>query len=330
MEWVDTARGIAIIAVVVYHAALFLSAAGWGGAWLEVMSALETFRMPLFFFAAGLFSAKILTQSFGDLWRKRLALFLYLYVLWSLIRVLFFQFVPFVVPSSDASDWREFLMIFVWPNGGLWFIYALSIFSVFVWGLRKAPPWVPIGISLVVSFVAGSGIVSIGNTSWTKTGMYMFFFVASIYLRDRTFTAVTRASSWAGVALVVLYAGATVAFVFLPRIPGVRLMISIIGVAAGITIAVFLSRFAAFSWVTYLGRTTLPIYLVHYLPVAAVAAVLASLSFMPSPAMHALATPIVSVVAVAISLGVYSVFRRVHGIFDLPKFRAPRASVTER
>ncbi|MGX9348907.1 acyltransferase family protein, partial [Microbacterium sp. KNMS] len=54
VKWVDTARGIAIIAVVVFHATLVLAPLGAGSAWARYINLLDTFRMPLFFFASGL------------------------------------------------------------------------------------------------------------------------------------------------------------------------------------------------------------------------------------------------------------------------------------
>lgn len=322
--WVDTARGIAIIAVVVYHAALFLTAVGWGGVWLDVMNVLETFRMPLFFFAAGLFSAKILRQSLGELWRKRIALFLYLYVVWSLIRVVFFQFVPFVLPSSNAADWWEFLTIFIWPNGGLWFIYALALFSLFVWVFRKAPAWVPVSISVIVSIVAGSGLVSIGNTSWTKTATYVAFFVAAVYIRDWALLAAKRLRPWMIGALLVSYPVLAIAITYVPlvrAIPGARFLVSVVGVAFGVALSVALAD--RVKVLSHLGRNTLPIYLIHYLPIAGAAAAVSFLGVDPAAIGEMAATPILTLGAITASLWVAHLLRNVHGVFDLPQLRMP-------
>ncbi len=323
VEWVDAARGLAIIGVVVYHTGLFLGPVGWAAGWPRVMAALETFRMPVFFFASGLFAGKILTQRFADLWARRLSLFLYLYVLWSIVRWVFFQFVPFTLdPSSgDPSSWVELVAIFVWPRGGLWFIYALTIFSTFVWLTRRAHAWIPICISIVVSFLFTSSILDTGNGAWNKTGAYFAFFVCAIYVRDAALRLADRLSTFAAVLATGLYLLLDLVYLTIMRdLPGARLLVSAMGVVSGIALSTLVVRCGPWlGWVTFLGTRTLPIYLVHYLPVAAIAALLSPVN-VPGEAGW-VAVPVVAVVAICVSLLLDHALRGVHGVFDLPRKR---------
>lgn len=334
IEWVDNARGIAIIAVVVFHSTIFLAETQSAWLWPGLIHSLETLRMPLFFFASGLFGAKILKQSFNQLWAKRLALLLYLYALWSIIRWTFFQFVPFVLHGSDASDWRELVAAFVWPAGGLWFIYALVIYSAFVWSCRKLPTWFPIATSLLVSAVFSSGLVDIPNGAWMKVGSYAAFFVVAVYAKDKALTFASKVSTTGAFGFMGVYAVLAAAYqvLDLQEVTTMRLIVSVAGVAAGIALSLQLARIPGTSWVAWLGRHTLPIYLVHYLPIAAVAAWLASTGFVPTATTGALAVPLLAAIAILLSLLVERFLRSVHGVFDLPRSMRPRihARVTSR
>lgn len=296
------------------------------------MPMLETFRMPLFFFAAGVLAAKILTQSFAQLWRVRLSLFLYLYVLWSVVRWVFFQFVPTTLGPevSNPGSWRELLTIFIWPSSSLWFIYALAIFSTFIWVTRNLPHWVPIALSAVVSLAFTSGWVSTGNDSWDRMGMYVVFFVGAVFVRKITMQFADGLTVWRALGVIAVYLVGVAAFVtVLPHAPGARLIVSALGVLAGVALATLLVRTGRwFAWVSYLGTRTLPIYLVHYMPVAGIAALLATIA--TPPMGGSVAVPILAAIAICISLLVYAALGRVHGVFDLPKFSRRTTSNIDR
>ena len=51
--WVDTAKGIAIILVVLFHAIIFTNRVDLAWLWPIPAGILDTFRMPLFFLLAG-------------------------------------------------------------------------------------------------------------------------------------------------------------------------------------------------------------------------------------------------------------------------------------
>ena len=56
--WIDVAKGMAIILVVLFHASTFMDEIGLAGSWGRLAVSMDTFRMPLFFFTAGIFAAQ--------------------------------------------------------------------------------------------------------------------------------------------------------------------------------------------------------------------------------------------------------------------------------
>ena len=90
-EWVDFVKGTAIIMIVAYHTTLFLSSIGFDVAGIgRIKVILELFPMAAFFLITGTFHSRVGSWSFADVWRRRLRQYLYLYLLWSIIRFLFY------------------------------------------------------------------------------------------------------------------------------------------------------------------------------------------------------------------------------------------------
>lgn len=327
----DAAKGLAIVLVVLFHSVLFLHANELtAGAWRLLNGLLDTFRMPLFFLASGLFAGRSLTRPWSELFRSKIALFLYLYALWSVIRFAVFQVVPWTLPSTDAGDLRNLLLAFVWPSSGLWYIYALAIFFVIIRASHgRISPRVQIIAALVLAAVAGGGVVQTGNTGWDKMALNLVFFLAGCHASRAILV------QWAprlrslplllalGVCFVAATGGAYVAG--LSGVVGVRLALSVLAVIVGVGVAVHLSTLPR-SWdlFGYLGQRTLPIYLVHYLVIAAAVVTLDKWVTGPPPGWLAWSSPVLfTVLGVGASLLAHLALRRVPGLFTLPSRRQP-------
>jgi uncharacterized membrane protein YcfT len=309
--------------VVVFHSVIFLAAADSSWRWEGIVYSFETLRMPLFFCAAGLFSIKVTRQTLPQLWRSRLALLSYLYVLWSVTRWIFFQFVPFVLPGTDAGDWRALVSILWWPTGGLWFLYALIIYAVFLWACRRLPAWLPIGISVAISILFSSGVIFVSNDAWMKVGSYIAFFVVPAYSRDLFLRTAARLTLPLCGGLIVAYGGLALAYqvLALSTFFGARLVVSVAGVAAGMALSVVLSGLSWANWLSWLGRRTLPIYLVHYFPIAGFAAALVVSGTVLPGALAAIAVPVIAAASIGLSLVFNGMFGRVPGVVSLPQRR---------
>jgi hypothetical protein len=81
---------------------------------------------------------------------------------------------------------------------------------------------------------------------------------------------------------------------------------------------VVLSRHRWPAILSWLGRRTLPIYLLHFWMILRLVSVLLVAAVAVPPAIGLILPPVVTAVAIALSLGVYAVSRRVPGLWDVP------------
>src|ERR1700744_587571 len=139
VDWVDYAKGICILMVVMMHSVLGveLAAGNTGFMHLVVMFA-KPFRMPDFFLISGLFLPVVIDRDWRTFLDRKVVHFAYFYVLWVTI-----QF-GFKAPSFAAeSNWPHvgylYLESFIEPFGTLWFIYLLPIFFVVIKATRRMP-----------------------------------------------------------------------------------------------------------------------------------------------------------------------------------------------
>ncbi|WP_408925968.1 acyltransferase family protein [Corynebacterium sp. YSMAA1_1_F7] len=153
VEWADTAKGLSIIGVCIMHVVTGVPG-GTDTALGHFSGFLDPLRMPLFFLVSGLFSHRILERSFTDLWYRRLWFLLVPYLVYN----------PFHALTRMRID-NNFSMLnlakaMVLGNVGLWFLYALVLYNIFAWTLRKQPPWLAIMVScipLIVGAFLGAG-----------------------------------------------------------------------------------------------------------------------------------------------------------------------------
>ena len=130
IDWVDYAKGICIVMVVMMHSVLGVEkAAGDTGFMHAFVVFAQPFRMPDFFLISGLFLAVVIDRDWRTYLDRKVVHFAYFYVLWMTI-----QF-GFKAPGFAAeSGWRHvgllYLESFIEPFGTLWFIYLLPIFFV--------------------------------------------------------------------------------------------------------------------------------------------------------------------------------------------------------
>lgn len=264
--WVDFAKGVAILAVVVHHAVYALAAVGVEAEKLLIADQqIATFRMPLFFLASGLFAHRALTGPWRPLLRRRVALYGWVYLVWSVIAGLAATaYVPPLRPPGPGGL-GTFLQGLVVPATALWFIYALAVYAVLLRAARRVPPWIQLLGSALLSFVVGSSLVSVDQYVWRMMATCLVFFVAGVHYRwvvDRLVAITT----WPlAIAAALAYAGATgvVGQLWEDKPPGVRLALSVLALVAGVCGSVVLGRVRALGFVSWLGQRTLQVYVAH-------------------------------------------------------------------
>ena len=130
VEWVDYAKGICILLIIMLHSTLGVEAAIGEEGWLNPVAAFaKPFRMPDFFLIAGLFLARAIDRDWRHYLDKKVVHYVYFYILWLILNF------AFKAPSMATElGWggvgELFLLSFIEPFGVLWFIYVLPIFSI--------------------------------------------------------------------------------------------------------------------------------------------------------------------------------------------------------
>src|SRR3954454_16728083 len=211
IDWVDYAKGICIVMVVMMHSVLGVEAASGQSGFMHALVAFaKPFRMPDFFLISGLFLSVVIDRDWRTYLDRKVVHFAYFYLLWVTI-----QF-GFKAPSFAAdSGWAHvgvlYLESFIEPFGTLWFIYLLPVFFVVTKATRRAPP-------LAIWFFAAALEMMHIATGWTVIdefcARFVYFYSGYLFatyvfaLSDRARTR--PALALAGLALWALVNGGLV------------------------------------------------------------------------------------------------------------------------
>jgi len=90
LDWVDMAKGLSIILVVMMYAAASVGEdTGRIGAFHWAIAFATPFRMPEFFLISGLFLSQVIDRPWRAFADRRVVHYLYFYALWALIHIVF-------------------------------------------------------------------------------------------------------------------------------------------------------------------------------------------------------------------------------------------------
>jgi uncharacterized membrane protein YcfT len=300
IAWPDAARGLAIILVVLHHSIQYTFEAGMAAPeWVALTEFFRTLRMPLFFAAAGLFAGKWVRAPWRDMLRAKVLLFAWVFVLWVLLRWVVFNAIP---RDNIETGWRNILLHIVWPTGG-WFIFALAIFFVVAKATARLDARIQLAVAAAVSIVWFGGVIEIRSLAWDGVCLFYVFFLFGCYWRQWLLTTVDKLRWPIGVGAVSLWCGVYLALDALGLVDalGLSFILRVLGLAAGIVLAVLLSRV---TWLRSLGQETLPIYMVHSLIIYAVASAVLALGGPAWAGVQVWLPPAMAVLALAASLAV--------------------------
>jgi len=328
-DWVDVAKGIAIVLVVAFHAVVFPANRGLAQDWRGVAALLDTFRMPLFFFTSGLFAARALRRPLNELWRTRVARLLWLFVLWSVVWFAVFYLAPPLGTSRVGQRPDELALMFFSPNQNTWYVYALALYLLVAWGLRRVPVGVQIGLAALLAVAFDVGLLDATNGAVDRMGRGFVWFLVAVHLGPGVRALAPRVRWWHPLLAVALYGGAAslVAVSGVIGAPFVRLTLAALAVLGGCALAVALSRVAALGWLRALGRRTLGVYLVHFYVILGVCLLLAPVAAQVAERrMLDLALPVLlTFLAVPVSLCVERLTRRITWLWDRPRLQRREA-----
>src|SRR6266576_6018391 len=130
IEWVDYAKGICIVMVVMMHSVLGVElAASQTGFMHPLVAFAKPFRMPDFFLISGLFLSVVIDRDWRTYLDRKVVHFAYFYLLWVTIQF-GFKAPGFAAETGWAEVGFKYLKSFIEPFGTLWFIYLLPVFFV--------------------------------------------------------------------------------------------------------------------------------------------------------------------------------------------------------
>jgi uncharacterized membrane protein YcfT len=275
VDWVDYAKGICIILVVLMHSTLGAEKAAGQLTWINpFIEWARPFRMPDFFMISGLFLAQRIDKPWRLYLDSKVLHFAYFYLLW--MTILFFAKSGALTGALDAREiiggWAFGL---IEPNAAVWFIYMLPVFMVTIKLARPLPP--------VLVFAAAALLESRHiKTDWTVINEFAarFVYVFAGYWLSKHIFAFARFVAgqsapavlagfvaWAAVNTAAVAGGCSI-------LPGISLALGLLGACAVVTVGVVLSKFKFAEALRYCGENSIVIYLAFSLFMAAVRVIL--------------------------------------------------------
>lgn len=312
VDWVDYAKGICIVMVVMMHSVLGVELAAGETGFMHILVAFaKPFRMPDFFLISGLFLPLVIDRDWRTYLDRKVVHFAYFYVVWVTI-----QF-GFKAPAFAAeTGWRDvgllYLESFIEPFGTLWFIYLLPIFLVVTKLTRRIPA--P-AIWLVAAALETARIA----TGWTAIdefcARFVYFYSGYLFApcvfalsdRARSHPALTLAAlaSWALVNAGIVAFGVSEWKI-------VSLALGFAGACAIITMGTLLARARWCNFLRFCGEHSIVIYLAFFLPMAATRTLLLRTGIISDVGTVSL---IVTIVGVLGSLAIWRAAGRLHAVF---------------
>lgn len=288
--WVDIAKGICIIFVVMMHSTLGTGLAMGGEGWMhQVVAFARPFRMPDFFLISGLFLGLVIGRPWLRFLDRKVVHFIYFYVLWLTIQFAF-KAPGMAMEGGVGFALSAWLTAFAQPFGTLWFIYILPLFFLFTRLVKNLPVWFVLLWAAVLEMLP----VHTGALVFDEfCARYVYFFAGYAFasrifdiadwVRARPIVGIAYLGAWASInaalvftappeALAVLLqpAADTGAVGGVAELPLVSLVLGFAGALAIVVAASLLSLTRRLGWLDWLGAHSIVIYLAFFLPMAVV------------------------------------------------------------
>src|SRR3569833_2379392 len=281
VDWVDYAKGICIVMVVMMHSVLGVeAAAGQTGFMHAVVAIAPPFRPPARPPPSGLLLGVVIDRDWRTFLDRKVVHFAYFYLLWVTI-----QF-GFKAPAFAAeSGWQHagylYLESFIEPFGTLWFIYLLPIFFVVIKLTRKLPSPVILGIAVVLEAAHIA-------TGWTVIdefcARFVYIYIGYLFANHVfALSDVAREHPWAAIAGLTAWALINAGLVAsgVSEWPVISLALGLAGACAIITMGTLLARAHLLNGIRFCGEHSIVIYLAFFLPMAATRTLLLKTGIIP-------------------------------------------------
>jgi len=307
IAWIDAARGLGILLVVIGHAlgGLIDSPLGAGqDGFRRAFFAIYTFHMPLFFLLSGLMITKRLEKGAWTFAKGLLPAIVWPYFLWSVVQYTLIYALGSLVNNPAEHYWPTILALPWNTVSQFWFLYAL--FWMHVLAIVLLPRIDREGFVLLALALKALVLILALPVAVKLVCNHLLFYAIGVWLAPAGLEKILlrHGSPIKAVVLsflAVLVITATIAAVpdygrDLPLLTASSPEISnlawrfpamtagIFGVAAVLAVA-SLPSVASAKWLSFLGRMTMPIFVLHVMFIAGTRIVLTKLGLVTDPAI---------------------------------------------
>lgn len=294
VKWVDAAKGLGIILVVLGHVLRGVVASDliaptpavqFVDAWIYA------FHMPLFFFVSGLFLSRSTAKPAGEFAWNKLATIAYPYFVWSLVTLLIKS--PLGQVVNQPRTLSEIPSIFYHPIEQFWFLYVLFLLTIAFGFLLKfgVKPWVIVFVGIVL-------YPGIWPLPWSGWAPFELARINAIYLALGVIAGdkgLFRLLRGAGARLLVavvatgfLIVTSLAIFLESSHPHALDFVLAVSGTAAIVTLALLANRAKVDSAIGFLGRYSLEIFVGHTIASGAIRIIFQTFGHGTNPALYIL------------------------------------------
>lgn len=275
--WIDTAKGLSILLVVILHVSVWYAQSYAPGHPLHFFS--ETFRfvrMPLFFFISGFLARSALARPLSGAFNRTVGLYV-IYAFWTLAYCLL------IAGRSGAMRPTDYLLAILLPTV-FWYIWVLPFFFVAAWVLHRLPGIRPAPLLLVLvvlSAVSPSIRAATGNLlpapaflNIHAIASNMLWFFAGIHGRDAWLRLIASGTPRRAALSVAAFVASAVATVHWGLGDYLKVPLSILALYASAQVLGNIDQGEAIPQkLAKVGENTLPVYIFHIFGVAIVSGI---------------------------------------------------------
>jgi uncharacterized membrane protein YcfT len=326
VDWVDYAKGISIILIVMMHTTVGIEKYAQASTWMgHAVAYAQPFRIPAFFLIAGLFLYRTIDKSWGQYLDKKVVHFLYFYVLWAFLQITLKSLQP-LLSQGPAPVLEALAFALIQPFGTLWFIYMLPVFFVVTKLLRSTSPWL-VGLAALALHLASVHTGSLIIDEFCSR--YVFFFagyaLSSSFFRLSEWSLESAGRTVALLAIWALFNGLIV-FGGVASLPGVAFVLGGLGACALIMVATLLSKTSTARWLQYCGQQSIVIYLAFFLTMGPMRVVFLKLCEICDHSLLALFITFISVITPLVVHAIVMRIKPLHFLFERPNWAKLKAA----
>lgn len=316
--WPDVAKGVCIILVVLWHVvtkhAIEVEGAGAiTDAWATLNAQLLPLRMPLFFLISGMFAASAVNAPAGTSWRRRATRLASVYAIWVVIQTFALALTPDFDTARAENGWQLLAQLTISPTN-LWYLLALAVYLMVARLVRHVSTAMVLPVAFVVAAIAAAGLIPDLGNLWQLV-QNLFFFLAGLRSRAmiERFAAASVPSRTLMLGGAYIAAIGAVGVLGMRQWPGVWPLVAVVAVAFGVAGCAMLDRRAGVIErpLRWIGQRTLPIYVIHMIPLALVDGALRGAGWVTTPALEVVWPVVLTGVVIAICLAVHAALLRV-------------------